>query len=100
MRNSLRGFPIPVFAIAILPVVTVLPFIPERAGFVAARVDEFEILLVRHLIPLDGKRGDVNRVSFILVVPAKRIALARKSECDRACGDLDAAVIRGRSDSG
>ena len=43
----------------------------KRRDFVAARIDEFEILLIRHFILIDGKRGDGDGVRFILVVPAE-----------------------------
>jgi hypothetical protein len=60
--------PVPVFVVIAVVIVAV---IPECARFVAAGVDEVQILAVRHLVLIDGKRRDVEGVGFILVVPPK-----------------------------
>ena len=98
MRNCLRGFPVPVFVIVI--VIVILAVAPKRARLVVPRVEELEILPVCHLIPIDGKRRDVNSVSFVLVVPAKQIAVAREAKCNGTGGNFDAPVIHRRSNAG
>src|SRR5258708_22364922 len=61
MRDSAFGFPVPVCM-----VVTVSP---EHLRFISSRVDELEILLVPHLVLIDGERRNVEPVGFAFLSP-------------------------------
>src|SRR5580704_1785051 len=94
LRNSLTGFPVPGFI-----VILIITVVPQLTRFVPTRADELEILLVRHLELIDGKRRDIDAVSFVLVVPAEEAATTRESQCNRTGGNLDTAVSYGPSNN-
>ena len=87
--------PVPgVFIVAV-----VIPVTPERARFVAPALMKSKYCAVRHFVLIDGKRRDVDGVGFILVVPAKRLAAAFKTERDDASRDFDDAMSHRRGDN-
>src|SRR5260370_19403578 len=76
MQNIVPDFPTPTVSS------------PKRRRVVAARVDEFEILLIGDFELVDGKSGDVRRVGLVLIIPAKTLAAAFKAHRDRSRWDI------------
>src|SRR5260370_788708 len=72
MQNIVPDFPTPIVSS------------PKRRRVVAARVDEFEILLIGDFELVDGKSGDVRRVGLVLIIPAKTLAAAFKAHRDHS----------------
>src|SRR5271169_6073948 len=75
MRSPLSGLPVPVIVV------------PESPRLIAARRHELEILPVCHLVLIDLKRRNVDRVSFVLIVPAKILSAPSETERRDTGGD-------------
>src|SRR5713101_488184 len=85
MRNSVSSFPVPVIVV------------PESPSLVAAGRHELEILPVCYFVAIDLKRRNIDRVSFVLIVPTKVFSAPRETQCHDTGRDADHAVNHWRT---
>src|ERR1700678_2921078 len=69
----------------------------KHAIFVAACSYEVEILLIRYFVFIDGKRGNVDGVGFVFVVPSENTSATREAESNGASRNFYARMIERRS---
>src|SRR5208282_6506932 len=77
MRNSASGLPVPIVVG------------PECTRLITTGSDELEVLAVSHLVAINLERWNVDRVRFILVVPAKVFGTASQTERHRPSRNHD-----------
>src|SRR5713226_8376729 len=85
MRNSVSSFPVPVIVV------------PESPCLVAAGRHELEILPVCYFVAIDLKRRNIDRVSFVLIVPTKVFSAPRETQCHDTGRGADHAVNHWRT---